>query len=104
MQEIITVNRNEHYFAMSNYHLKDKRLSIQAKGLLTLLLSLPDDWEFSMEELKGMMREEEASIDKIIVELTAAGYFKSVVLRDEKGRIIKREYFVYEKANTGKTA
>lgn len=104
MQEIINVEKNKHYFAMSNYHLEDTRLSIQAKGLLTLFLSLPDDWEFSMEELKGMMREEEASIDKIIVELTAAGYFKSVVIRDEKGRIIKREYFVYEKAHTGKTA
>lgn len=104
MKEVINVERNEHYFAMSNYHLKDPRLSIQAKGLLTLLLSMPEEWEFSIGDLKSMMREEEAYIDKIITELTAAGYFTSVILRDGKGMIIKREYFVYEKAHTGKTA
>ncbi len=104
MQEIINVEKNDNYFAMSSYHLKDTRLTIQAKGLLTLLLSLPEDWEFSMENLKTLMREDESVIWKIIGELTAAGYFKSVVLRDEKGRIFKREYFVYEKSHTGKPA
>lgn len=104
MKETITVSKNRHYFVMSNYHLEDPRLSIQAKGLLTLLLSLPDSWEFSTGDLQRMTHEEESVIDKIIMELTAAGYFKSVVLRDDAGRIIKREYFVYEKAHTGKTA
>lgn len=104
MQETINIEKNDNYIAMSSYHLKDRRLSIRAKGLLTLLLSLPEDWEFSMDALKKLVNEEESDINRIIVELTAAGYFKSMVIRDEKGRIIKREYFIYEKAYAGKPA
>lgn len=104
MQEIINIQKNEHYIAMSNYHLQDVRLSIQAKGLLTLLLSRPENWDFSIKDLKQWMNEEESAIWKILNELTAAGYFKSVALYDLKGMKIKTEYFVFEKAQTGKPA
>lgn len=104
MKEILKVSKNEHYITMSNYHLKDPRLSIQAKGLLTLLLSMPDDWEYSTDALKSMMREDEFAIQRIINELTAAGYFRTEVIRDLKGIPYRTEYFVFERSQTGKTA
>lgn len=104
MIETFKVSKNKHYIAMSNYHLTDPRLSMQAKGLLTLLLSLPDDWEYSTDALKSMTREDEFAIQKTINELTAAGYFKTEVVRDIKGVPYRTEYFVFEKAQTVKTA
>lgn len=104
MTETLKIIKNEHYIAMSDYHLKDPRLSIQAKGLLTILLSMPDDWEYSVDDLKSMTSEDEFAIQRIINELTAAGYFKTELIRDIKGVPYRTESFVFEKAQTGKTA
>lgn len=100
MIETFDVNKTENLIPMSTYHLTDTRLSIEAKGLLTLLLSMPDDWEYSIENLKSIMREDENVIQDIINELTAAGYFKAEPIKDTKGVPYRTEYFIFEKAQT----
>lgn len=53
MSQVFRVERTKNYTVMANYHLKDKRLSLKAKGLLSVMLSLPDDWNYNM---KGLAR------------------------------------------------
>ena len=53
MSQVFRVERNKNFTVMANYHLKDKRLSLKAKGLLSVMLSLPDDWNYNMKGLPG---------------------------------------------------
>ncbi len=62
------VEKNSNYTVMSNYHLRDKNLSYKAKGLLSFMLSLPEDWDYSMNGLAAISKE--GSLDKFLKELS----------------------------------
>jgi hypothetical protein len=92
----IKTNREEGYIVMGNYHLKDRRLSLKAKGLLSLMLSLPDNWDYSTLGLACICIESRDTIRKILNELKVNKYLKIIETRDENGRY-KYEYIIYEK-------
>lgn len=82
------------YTVMSTYHLRDPNLSLKAKGLLSLMLSLPKSWDYSINGLVTIAREGRSSIKSILNELKEAEYVKIDKLRDEKG-LYKYKYSVY---------
>lgn len=71
---IVRINKTSDYTVMSNYHLKDKNLSLKAKGLLSMILSLPDDWKFSIAGLASISKEGKTAIESSIKELQTNGY------------------------------
>ncbi len=89
-------NREEGYIVMGNYHLKDRRLSLKAKGLLSLMLSLPNNWDYSILGLSSICVESRDTIRKILNELKVNKYLKVIETRDENGRF-DYEYIIYEK-------
>lgn len=81
---------------MSNFHLRDKTLTLKAKGLLTMMLSLPDDWNYTTRGLAAICKEGVDSIGAALKELESAGYIIRSRLRDAKGRITDTEYVIFE--------
>ena len=90
----LTVTRD--YTVMSNHHLRDKSLSLKAKGLLSLMLSLPEDWNYTTRGLAKICKEGTDSIGSALKELERAGYIVRNRLRDSKGKIVDVEYVIYE--------
>ena len=82
------------YTVMSTYHLRDERLSLKAKGLLSLMLSLPKEWDYSINGLVKISREGKYSIQNILNELKQAEYIKIDGYRDAKGHF-RYKYSVY---------
>lgn len=82
---------------VSNHHLKDTSLSLKAKGLLSLMLSLPDDWNFNMRGLSSICKEGLEAIGSALKELEKAGYMVRNQLRGANGRITDTEYIIYER-------
>lgn len=93
---IFRVAKTRDYTVMSNYHLRDKNLSLKAKGLLSLILSLPEDWNYTTRGLAAICKEGVDSIGAALRELESAGYLTRRRLRDRSGRISDTEYVVYE--------
>lgn len=77
---VIRVEKNKNYTVMSNVHLRDKALSLKAKGLLSLILSLPDDWQYNVKGLAAISKEGRSGITSALQELEAAGYVSGVQL------------------------
>ena len=90
------VNKNVNYTVMSNHHLQDKRLSLKAKGLLSYMLSLPDDWDYSLKGLTTGCRDGIDSVRSTVRELEARGYLRRRKVRDARGRIVDYNYEVFE--------
>ena len=90
------VNKNVNYTVMSNYHLQDRRLSLKAKGLLSYMLSLPDDWDYSLKGLTTGCRDGLDSVRTAVLELEEHGYVRRQKVRNAKGQIIDYDYQVYE--------
>ena len=93
---VFRVEKNRNYTVMSNIHLRDQNLSLKAKGLLSLLLSLPDDWHYSIRGLAKISKESPDGISSGLKELEAAGYLTRRQLRGERGRMGETEYTIYE--------
>ena len=93
---IFRVAKTRDYTVMSNYHLQDKKLTLKAKGLLSLILSLPEDWNYTTRGLAAICKEGVDSIGAALRELESAGYLTRHRLRDRSGRISDTEYVVYE--------
>ncbi len=93
---VIRVKKNKNYTAMSNVHLRDKNLSLKAKGLLSLILSLPDDWSYSVNGLTANVKEGRDVVLSTLRELEQHGYVFREQSRDGKGRMGKIEYLIYE--------
>ena len=91
----IKVNKNKNYTVMSNYHLRDKNLSYKAKGLLSFMLSLPDNWDYSINGLVAVSKENETAIKNILNELKINHYLEIVKVHNDKGRY-EYEYNIYE--------
>ena len=90
------INKNVNYTVMSNHHLQDKRLSLKAKGLLSYMLSLPDDWDYSLKGLTTGCRDGIDSVRSTVRELEARGYLRRSKVRDARGRIVDYNYEVFE--------
>lgn len=90
------VNKNVNYTVMSNYHLQDKKLSLKAKGLLSYMLSLPDDWDYSLKGLATGCKDGIDSVRSAVHELEDGGYLCRSKVRDARGRIIDYNYEVFE--------
>lgn len=93
---VIRVEKNKNYTVMSNVHLRDKALSLKAKGLLSLILSLPDDWQYNVKGLAAISKEGCSGITSGLQELEAAGYLERRQLRGEHGKLAQVEYVVFE--------
>ena len=83
---IFRVNKSKDYTVMSNHHLKNKDLSLKGKGLLSTMLSLPDDWDYSINGLIAILKENKTAVISTIKELETFGYLKRTRVQDEKGR------------------
>ncbi len=93
---VYRVERTRDYTVMSNHHLKDTALSLKAKGLLSMFLSFPDDWNYSTRGLAAICKEGVEAIGNTIKELEKAGYIVRRQLRGANGRITDTEYIIYE--------
>ena len=93
---VFRVERNKGYTVMSNHHLRNKDLTLKAKGLLSQMLSLPEDWDYTLAGLSLINRESVDAIRTAIWELEKAGYITRRQGRDEKGKMTAIEYTIYE--------
>ena len=94
--EVFRVEKNKGYTVMSNHHLRNKELSLKAKGLLSQMLSLPEDWDYTLAGLSLINREKIDAIREAVRELENAGYIQRSRERDEKGRLRGTTYVIYE--------
>ena len=96
MSTVFRVEKTANYTVMSNTHLKDRRLSYKSKGLLSVILSLPPDWDYTITGLAVIAADGVDSVKTAIKELEQYGYVSRTQLRDERGRMAQNEYRVYE--------
>ena len=97
---VFRVERNKGYTVMSNHHLRNKELSLKAKGLLSQMLSLPEDWYYTLAGLSFINREKIDAIREAVKELERAGYIVRSRERDEKGRLRGTDYVIFEQPQT----
>ena len=93
---VFRVEKNKGYTVMSNHHLRNKVLSLKAKGLLSQMLSLPEDWDYTLKGLSLINRESIDAIRTAVWELERAGYIKREQGRDAKGKMADMVYTIYE--------
>ena len=93
---VFRVERNTGYTVMSNHHLRNKELTLKAKGLLSQMLSLPEDWDYTLKGLSLINREQIDAIREAVRELERAGYIVRSRERDGKGRLRGADYVIYE--------
>ena len=99
--EIIRVIKNKNYSVIANGIFRDRRISLKAKGLLAMLLSLPQNWNLSIEGLTKITKEGRHSITNTITELIENGYIDRNQIRD-KGKFVGYQYIVNEKPKSAK--
>lgn len=93
---VFRVEKNHSYTVMANHHLRDERLSLKSKGLLSLILSLPDDWRISIEGMTQFSSDGKDAIRSAIRELTDAGYITRAQTHSEAGTFSGYDYIVHE--------
>ena len=93
---VFHVKKTTDYTVMANYHLRDKSLSLKAKGLLSEMLSLPEEWDYTLQGLACINREQIDAIRQAVHELERAGYIVRTRERDSRGRLCGTEYSIYE--------
>lgn len=93
---VFRVERNKGYTVMSNHHLRNRELTLKAKGLLSQMLSLPEDWDYTLAGLSYINRESIDAIRTAVWELEKAGYITRRQGRDDKGKMTAIEYTIYE--------
>lgn len=98
---VCRVEKNKNYTTMSNYHLRDKNLSNKARGLLSTMLSLPENWDYTTRGLATICKDGVDGITSQLKELEQYGYLVRKRIRDGNGRIVDMEYVIYEKPQPG---
>ena len=93
---VFRVEKNKGYTVMSNYHLRDKALSLKAKGLLSQIMSLPEDWDYTLSGLCHINRESKDAIRSAVYELERAGYIERHQTTDTSGKFSSNEYVIHE--------
>ena len=100
---VFRVEKNKGYTVMSNHHLRNHTLSLKAKGLLSQMLSLPDDWDYTLQGLAQINKESIDAIREAVRELERAGYIKRCRERDERGCLRGTVYTIYEQPHAEPT-
>ena len=100
---VFRVEKNKGYTVMSNHHLRNHTLSLKAKGLLSQMLSLPDDWDYTLQGLAQSNKESIDAIREAVRELERAGYIERSRERDERGCLRGTVYTIYEQPHTEPT-
>ena len=100
---VFRVEKNKGYTVMSNHHLRNHTLSLKAKGPLSQMLSLPDDWDYTLQGLAQINKESIDAIREAVRELERAGYIKRSRERDERGCLRGTVYTIYEQPHTEPT-
>ena len=93
---VFRVEKTDNYTVMSNYHLRDKSISLKAKGLLSQMLSLPPEWDYTLQGLAYINKEGINSVREGVKELEKAGYIKRRRVRGDKGLFAGNEYVIRE--------
>ena len=96
MAQVFQVERNKNFTVMNNHHFKNKNWSLKAKGLLSLMLSLPEDWNYNMQGLASLSRDGIDSVRSAIKELEYYGYVGRNMIRNEYGLFTDKEYIIWE--------
>ena len=97
---VCRVEKNKNYTTMSNFHLRDPNLSNKARGLLSTMLSLPDNWDYTTRGLAKICKDGVDGITAQLKELEQYGYLIRHRIRDTGGRIVDMEYIIYERPHT----
>ena len=97
---VCRVEKNKNYTTMSNFHLRDPNLSNKARGLLSTMLSLPEDWDYTTRGLAKICKDGVDGITAQLKELEQYGYLIRHRIRDSNGRIVDMEYVIYERPHT----
>ena len=97
---VCRVEKNKNYTTMSNYHLRDPNLSNKARGLLSTMLSLPDNWDYTTRGLAKICKDGVDGITAQLKELEQYGYLIRNRIRDTSGRIVDMEYIIYERPHS----
>jgi len=97
---VCRVKKNKNYTSMSNYHLRDMNLSNKARGILSTMLSLPDDWDYTTRGLSKICKDGVDGITAQLKELERCGYLIRNRIRDNTGRIVDMEYIIFEQPYT----
>ena len=100
---ICRIMKENNYTRVSNHYLRDNSLSFKAKGLLTLMLSLPEDWDYTIAGLAQFTADGRVSIASTIRELEERGYIRRNQTRGENGSFAQNEYWIYEVPQTKNT-
>lgn len=93
---VIRVHKTKNFTVMSNYHFKEKDMSLKAKGLLSLMLSLPDDWNYSISGLVKLSKDGKDGVMSALSELEAFGYLRRTRVINEKGQFSGVDYDIFE--------
>jgi hypothetical protein len=93
---VFRVHKNENYTVLSNYHFKEKEMSLKAKGLLSLMLSLPDAWDYSAAGLVKLSKDGKDSVNGALKELETFGYLKRTQAVNTNGTFAGYNYEIYE--------
>lgn len=94
---VFRVHKNENYTVLSNYHFKERGMSLKAKGLLSLMLSLPENWDYSAAGLVTLSKDGKDSVNAALKELEKFGYLRRTQAYDENGRFGGYNYEIFEK-------
>lgn len=97
---VVRAEKNSNYTVVDNFYLRDKRLSLKTKGLFTIMLSLPDDWDYSINGLAAFLKDGRDSVAKALSELERFGYLKRRRAMDEKGHFAGYKYDIFELPQT----
>lgn len=97
---VVRVHKTNNFTVMSNFHFREKKMSLKAKGLLSLMLSLPDDWDYSVAGLATLSKDGKDSIMSALAELEKFGYLTRKRLINERGQFDGIEYNIFEKPVT----
>lgn len=99
---VMRIHKNNNFTVMSNFHFKEKKMSLKAKGLLSLMLSLPDDWDYSVAGLAKLSKDGRDSIMSALSELETFGYLTRERVKLENGQFGGVSYNIYEMPQTAK--
>lgn len=101
---VFRVPKIENFTMMSNHHLRNKKLSLKAVGLMSKILSLPDEWDYSLKGLAKLNADGIDGVRSAVQELEDAGYIIRRQRRDKNGRMAQSEYLVFEIPELSKPA
>ena len=93
---VFRVHKNENYTVLSNYHFKEKGMSLKAKGLLSLMLSLPENWDYSAAGLVTLSKDGKDSVNAALKELEKFGYLRRTQAYDPSGKFSGYNYEIFE--------